>query len=325
MYLITGAAGFIGSCIARELNYQGIDEILLSDKLGTHEKWRNINEVNFYDWVDREELLNFLQETKIKFDCIIHMGACSSTTQTDADFLLHNNYEYTKSLWDFCSEKDIPFIYASSAATYGSGENGYIDSDSLEYNRNLKPLNKYALSKKLFDIYALTRKKFPPRWAGLKFFNVYGSNEYHKGTMASMVYHGFRQFTSKGKIELFKSYKPNIPDGEQKRDFIYIKDVTSVVNFMVQNEVPSGLYNVGTGEARTFFDMEKAVAQALGGSEKDILFKEMPEELKRNYQYYTQAQIQKLRDAGYSKRFYTLEEGVIDYVQEYLNKEYRYY
>ena len=329
MIIVTGAAGFIGSAVVWQLNQLGIDDILISDKLKMEEKWCNISKTSYYDWIDRDELFDFLYKTNIKIEAIIHMGACSATTEKDADFLMKNNYEYTKKLWNYCTEKQIKFIYASSAATYGDGEKGYDDNISLEEHENLRPLNKYGYSKKIFDVWALKQEKTPKIWAGLKFFNVYGPNEYHKGRMASMIFHAYNQYNETGDVKLFKSHKDGYRDGEQLRDFVYIKDVTKVIVFMlgINNEntvMQNGIYNLGTGKARSFYDLAKITLECMGGSKDNIKFIPMPEDLRGRYQYFTEAKMNKLIKNGYTESFYSLEDGVRDYVINYLLKEDKY-
>ncbi len=328
MILVTGAAGFIGSAFVWQLNENGINDIIISDKLQTEEKWKNIAKRDYYDWVDRDELFEWLEveENAEKIKAIVHMGACSATTEKDGDFLMKNNYEYTKKLWDFATERQINFIYASSAATYGMGEQGYNDEIDLEGHKALRPLNKYGYSKKIFDVWALKQEKTPKQWVGIKFFNVYGPQEYHKDRMASMVFHSFNQYVENGYVKLFKSHKDGYADGMQLRDFVYIKDVVKVMNFFLNSDDKSGIYNLGTGKERAFYDLTFNVIKA---SEKEkevkakdvIKFVPMPEDLRGRYQYYTKADMEKLKKAGYTEEFYSLEDGVMDYVENYLMKE----
>ena len=246
------------------------------------------------------------------------MGACSATTEKDFDYLNINNLEYTKTLWNFCIENKIRFIYASSAATYGDGRFGFDDRNEIT---SLIPLNGYGYSKQLFDIWAKKQTKKPLQWVGFKFFNVYGPNEYFKGSMASVIMHGYNSIKKSNNIKLFKSYKEGYGDGEQKRDFIYVKDICKVIKFMIENKEVSGLFNLGTGEARSFYDLAKATFSAL--SLKDnIEFIDMPENIREKYQYFTQAEMDKLKKVGYNDKFYSLEEGIKDYVQNYLEKNY---
>ena len=322
MILITGAAGFIGSAFVWQLNEEGIKDVILVDKLRHEDKWKNIAKREYYDWVDRDELFDWLkvEENAKKIDVIVHMGAISATTETDGDLLMKNNYEFSKKLWDFATERKIQYIYASSAATYGMGEDGYEDNIDLSGHQKLRPLNKYGYSKKIFDVWALKQKETPKQWVGLKFFNVYGPQEYHKGRMASMVFHSYKQAKENGQVKLFKSHKEGYRDGEQLRDFVYIKDVVSVMSWLVKNQNVSGVYNLGTGKARSFYDLSKNTLIS-AGKEPIIEFVDMPEDLRGKYQYFTEANMDKLKKAGYSKEFYSLEDGVKDYVENYLAKE----
>ncbi len=328
MILVTGAAGFIGSAFVWHLNESGINDIIISDKLQTEEKWKNIAKRDYYDWVDREELFQWLsvEENASKIKAIVHMGACSATTEKDGDFLMKNNYEYTKKLWEFSTERQINFIYASSAATYGMGEQGYNDEIDLEGHKDLRPLNKYGYSKKIFDVWALKQEKTPKQWVGIKFFNVYGPQEYHKDRMASMVFHSFNQYKENGYVKLFKSHKDGYEDGMQLRDFVYVKDVVKVMKFFLDSDGKSGIYNLGTGKERAFYDLTfSTIKSAEKGKEvkaKDVIkFSPMPEDLRGRYQYFTKAEMEKLKKAGYDEKFYSLEEGVEDYVENYLMQE----
>ena len=325
MIIVTGAAGFIGSAFVWQLNTMGIEDIIVSDKLRTEDKWLNLAKRKYYDWVDKDELFNYLETTDEKITAIIHMGACSATTEKDMDFLMDNNYEYTKKLWDYAIKKDAVFIYASSAATYGDGELGYNDEIDLEGHTALRPLNKYGYSKKIFDVWALKQKKTPKKWFGLKFFNVYGPQEYHKGRMASMVFHTFNQYNAEKGVKLFKSHKEGYKDGYQLRDFVYIKDVTNVMYFLMKEEgAPNGVYNLGTGGARAFYELAKLTVESMNGDANGIKFVDMPEDLRGKYQYFTEAKMEKLKKAGYNAGFTSLEEGIKDYVQNYLMKEDKY-
>ena len=325
MIIFTGAAGFIGSAFVWQLNEMGIEDIIVSDKLRTEEKWLNLAKRKYYDWVDKDKLFDYLETTAEKITAIIHMGACSATTEKDMDFLMENNYEYTKKLWDYSVKNDAVFIYASSAATYGDGELGYDDEIGLEGHNALRPLNKYGYSKKIFDVWALKQEKTPKKWFGLKYFNVYGPQEYHKGRMASMVFHAFNQYNAEKEVKLFKSHKDGYKDGYQLRDFVYIKDVTNVMYFLMKEaSAPNGVYNLGTGGARAFYELAKSTVEAAGGDASKIKFVEMPEDLRGKYQYFTEAKMDKLKKAGYSRDFTSLEDGVKDYVQNYLMKEDKY-
>ena len=325
MIIVTGAAGFIGSAFVWQLNEMGIEDIIVSDKLRTEEKWLNLAKRKYYDWVDKDKLFDYLETTAEKITAIIHMGACSATTEKDMDFLMENNYEYTKKLWDYSVKNDAVFIYASSAATYGDGELGYDDEIGLKGHNALRPLNKYGYSKKIFDVWALKQEKTPKKWFGLKYFNVYGPQEYHKGRMASMVFHAFNQYNAEKEVKLFKSHKDGYKDGYQLRDFVYIKDVTNVMYFLMKEaSAPNGVYNLGTGGARAFYELAKSTVEAAGGDASKIKFVEMPEDLRGKYQYFTEAKMDKLKKAGYSRDFTSLEDGVKDYVQNYLMKEDKY-
>ena len=318
MIVVTGAAGFIGSAFVWELNRAGIKDIIIADKLRSEDKWKNIAKRAYYDWVDRDELIEKLKNKEIKPTAIVHMGACSATTEKDADFLMKNNYEYSKKLWEVAAEEGISFVYASSAATYGGGEFGYDDNHSGI--TNLRPLNKYGYSKQIFDIWALKQEKKPKHWAGLKFFNVYGPNEYHKGRMASVVLHSFNQVKTANVVKLFKSHREDYEDGGQLRDFVYIKDVVKVIKFFMEGKGESGIYNLGTGEARSFYDLALNTMKFAGKS-PNIEYIDMPVDIRDKYQYFTQANMEKLKKSGYNEAFYSLEDGVKDYVQNYLMNE----
>lgn len=325
MIIVTGAAGFIGSAFVWQLNEEGIKDIILVDKLRNEDKWQNIAKREYYDWVDRDELFDWLaiENNAKKIKAIIHMGAISATTETDGDLLMKNNYEYSKKLWEFCADRNLQYIYASSAATYGLGEDGYEDNIDLKGHEALRPLNKYGYSKKIFDVWALKQEETPKQWVGLKFFNVYGPQEYHKGRMASMVFHSYNQALKDGYVKLFKSHKDGYRDGEQLRDFVYIKDIVSVMSWLLKNPEVTGIFNLGTGKARSFYDLTYHGLKA-GNLGEDIRFVDMPEDLRGKYQYFTEANMEKLKKAGYTKEFYTLEEGVKDYVSNYLAKEDKY-
>jgi ADP-L-glycero-D-manno-heptose 6-epimerase len=313
--VVTGAAGFIGRNVVAELNARGNAELLLVDKLGTDEKWRNLVGLQFEDLIDPLELLKRIEANSLgPVDSIIHLGACSATTERDADFLLKNNYHCTRTLCEWCLKHGVRFVYASSAATYGDGSQGYSDDDRI--TPTLHPLNMYGYSKHLFDLWALKNGLFD-RIAGLKYFNVFGPYEDHKGDMRSVVQKAYHQINSDAEVTLFKSYKAGYADGEQKRDFIYVKDAVDVTLHFAADRTHSGLFNCGTGQSRTWKDLANAVFAAMD-RQPNIRLIEMPEELQGKYQYFTEAQTQKLRSAGYVKPFHTLEEGVKDYVQNYL-------
>ena len=320
--LVTGAAGFIGSCMVQYLNNLGYDQLYLVDDFGVEEKRKNWEQKKFLTVIERAGLLEWLDEYKPVIDIVIHLGARTDTTEFD--YAVHEtlNLEYSKQVWHYCVAKNIPLIYASSAATYGNGENGYKDDHALV--EKLEPLNPYGISKNEFDKWALLQTEQPPSWTGLKFFNVYGPNEAHKHRMASVIWHSFNQIESVGLVKLFKSHHPAYKDGEQLRDFIYVKDVIAVIAWMMQtmtdkqwDKAHNGLYNLGTGQARTFTDLVKATFAGMD-LEPNIEFIDMPEDIRDKYQYFTEADMQKLKSAGYTKPFYSLEEGVMDYVRNYL-------
>lgn len=318
MYIITGGAGFIGSCIVRTLNDMGIEDIVIVDNIASTDKWMNIRNKKYIKYVNKKDFLMELS-TYENVKAIIHMGACSSTTERDFDYLWNNNYEFTKSLWTYCAEKQISFIYASSAATYGDGNQGFDDKMNIDL---LRPLNGYGYSKQLFDQWVKHQAQiFPKQHIGLKFFNVYGPNEYYKGSMASMIFHGFNQIKADGEIRLFKSCNPDYEDGGQLRDFVYVKDICSVIWWMLQNDQVNGLFNLGTGNAQSFQELAEATFRALN-LEPNIRYIDMPEQLKSKYQYYTRAEMNKLREAGYDKPFMNLDAGAKDYVCEHLERGY---
>lgn len=319
--IVTGGAGFIGSCVVRMLNEKGIEDITIVDNIKKTDKWMNMRNKKYIQYINRDEFLARLLEFKDNTSHIIHMGACSATTEKDFDFLYKNNFEYTKTLWDFCADNGISFIYASSAATYGDGSNGFDDKDDI---KKLMPLNGYGYSKQLFDLWAEKQIKMPKQHVGFKFFNVYGPNEYFKGSMASVIFHSFNQINEKGKVGLFKSYKEGYEDGGQLRDFVYVKDICKVIMYMIDNPNISGLFNLGTGKARSFYDLAIATFRAME-VEPNIEFIEMPETIRGKYQYYTQANMEKLKSVGYTEDFYSLEDGAKDYVQNYLIKTMKVY
>ena len=315
--IITGAAGFIGRNTVAELNARGNTDLLLVDALGTDEKWQNLLGLGFEDLISPDELLKRVHSNSLgKIASIIHLGACSGTTERDADYLLRNNYQYTRTLCEWSLAHDVRFVYASSAATYGDGSRGYSDDDQI--TPTLRPLNMYGYSKHMFDLWALRHYLFD-RIVGLKYFNVFGPYEDHKGDMRSVVQKSFHQINTTGEVSLFKSYKEGYADGEQKRDFIYVKDAVAVTLHFAENRANSDLFNCGTGIARTWKDLATAVFTAMG-KKPNIKMIEMPAHLQGKYQYFTQAEMTKLRAAGYTKPFLTLEEGVKDYVQNYLAK-----
>ena len=326
MIIVTGAAGFIGSCMVQYLNELGYENIVLVDDFGVEEKRRNWEGKNYFAIVERYTLFDWLELHNPTIDFFIHLGARTDTTEFDYAIHEELNVEYSKKAWNYCTNKQVPLIYASSAATYGSGEKGYDDNTNPEV---LEPLNPYGVSKNEFDKWALNEKVHPPFWAGLKFFNVYGPNEYHKERMASVIFHSFNQIQKNGIVKLFKSHRPDFEDGKQLRDFVYVKDVIKVIVWMMENiqqpiinslQFLSGIYNLGTGKARTFEDLVKATFAGLDKAPK-IEYIDMPNDIRDKYQYFTEANMQKLRDAGYSDTFYNLEDGVIDYVKNYLRKD----
>lgn len=319
MIIVTGGAGFIGSCVVRTLNDAGRDDILIVDNISETDKWINMRNKRYIKYVHKSKFLEELPSYE-RVEAIIHMGAQSSTTERNFDYLWENNFEYTKALWNYCAEKQISFIYASSAATYGDGSLGFDDKSPIDV---LQPLNGYGYSKQLFDLWVLHQAKAKPAQAvGLKFFNVYGPNEYFKGSMASMVFHGFNQIKADGEIRLFKSCNPDFEDGGQLRDFVYVKDICKIIMWLLANPKVNGLFNVGTGRAQSFRELAEATFHALDMS-PNIKYIDMPEKLRGKYQYYTQADMSKLREFGYNEPFVDLESGVSDYVINHLAKEYR--
>lgn len=324
MIIVTGGAGFIGSNVVAELQEQGYKDIVVVDWLGNQEKWKNIAKRELAAIVPPEDMFPFLALHQAEIDAIIHMGAISTTTETDVDLIIRSNFELSWKLWEFCRDNDKQFIYASSAATYGDGSQGFVDDNNINALNALRPLNPYGWSKALFDRKVarevLEKRKTPKQYVGLKFFNVYGPNEYHKGGQKSVIAHIFPLVKNNEEVKLFKSYNPNYKDGEQLRDFVWVGDVTDVILWMLKNPQTNGIFNVGTGTARSFYDLAKATWNAVGNEPK-IGFKEMPETLRDKYQYYTQADLTRLRKAGFTKQMTTLEEGVRKYVQNFLIKE----
>ncbi len=323
MIVVTGAAGFIGSCMISRLNQDNFNYIIAVDDFSNPEKNLNLDGKTIQERVDRKDFFNWLQrdENWRYVEFIIHLGARTDTTEFDTTIFDELNVEYSKKVWQACIDHQIPLVYASSAATYGLGEFGYEDREDIQ--AQLKPLNPYGVSKNDFDKWALQQDKKPFFWAGLKFFNVYGPNEYHKGRMASVIMHAYNQIGKTGSMKLFKSHNPDFKDGEQIRDFIYVKDVVEIILFLIHHRKDSGLYNVGTGEARTFLDLTKSTFEAMG-VEENISFMDTPEDIRDKYQYFTEANMNKLRKIGYDKPFTSLEDGVKDYVSNYL-KEKKYY
>lgn len=315
MIIITGAAGFIGSCLVQKLNAEGYYDLVLVDDFSSENKNKNFEGKRYSKQVEREAFSEWLRENHLHVQFVFHIGARTDTTEMDVKLFNRLNLDYTKTIWNICSEFGLPLVYASSAATYGLGELGYDDDESKI--PMLKPLNPYGDSKNDFDIWALEQEKKPYFWAGLKFFNVYGPNEYHKGRMASVIFHTFNQIKKTGAMKLFKSHNPAFKDGEQMRDFVYIKDVVNVLYFMMHHRKDSGIYNLGTGKARTFLDLATQTFHAMD-TPVSISFVPTPEDIREKYQYFTEANMEKLRSIGYSLDFYSLEEGVEDYVKNYL-------
>lgn len=315
-YIVTGGAGLIGSAVVWALNQAGETDILIVDHLGTSEKWKNLRALKYTDYMEREEFMECILQDDLPEDVegIIHMGACSSTTETDATYLVHNNFEYTKILAEYAVENDIRFVYASSAATYGGGECGYKD-DEAEIEK-LRPLNMYGYSKQMFDLWA-KKHGLLDSITGVKFTNVYGPNEWHKGSMRSMVCRSFEQIRDTGCVKLFKSCHPDYKDGEQKRDFIYVKDAVDMVLFLLKNPQLTGLYNIGSGKAETWNELVSAAFAAMG-KEVNIEYVDMPEHLKAKYQYYTCADMTKMREAGYTKEPMSLQDAIRDDICCYL-------
>lgn len=324
MILVTGGAGFIGSCVVAKLDEMGIRDVYVVDWLRDDDRWKNIAKHEIGGVILPEQLDNFLAEHENEITAVIGMGAISTTTERDVDAILVNNQQLAWKLWKFCRDHDAQYIYASSAATYGDGANGFEDRQDLEYLKALRPLNPYGWSKASFDVKVAREiemgRKTPRQWAALKFFNVYGPNEYHKGGQKSVIAHIFPSVKAGEPVKLFKSYKEGYADGWQLRDFVYVDDVVNVIAWLLQNPQVSGVFNVGTGKARSFFDLAKATWNALG-LEEQVVYVDMPEAIRDRYQYFTEADISKLRAAGYDTPMTELEDGVKDYVLNYLNKE----
>ncbi len=315
MIIVTGGAGFIGSALVQGLNQKGFEDIWVVDKLDHPEKQKNLEGIVYSRWVDKDVFLKEVTESKLPAcTAILHMGACSSTTETDEAYLRANNFEYTRSMAKYCLKKGVRFIYASSAATYGAGENGYSDDES--FLEILKPLNLYGASKQWFDLWAKEAGVLKDI-VGLKYFNVYGPNEYHKEAMQSMVRKGFLQVRDVGSLKLFKSYKSEFGDGGQERDFIYIRDAVAMTLFFLEHKNMGGIYNVGSGEARNWNDLATAIFKA-ANKKVDIKYVEMPESIRDQYQYHTCAEMKKIRSAGYAEPITSLEEGIADYIRNYL-------
>lgn len=313
--VVTGAAGFIGSCLVGFLNARGFHQLILVDDFTKTAKDPNLEGKSFLAKLERTQFFDWLNSAPRQIDFVFHIGARTDTTEFNYAIHQELNVEYSQKLWNYCITHNIPMVYASSAATYGGGELGYDDRHELSFQ--LKPLNPYGVSKNEFDKWALQQQAQPPFWAGLKFFNVYGPNEYHKGRMASVIWHAFNQIKATGKVKLFRSHRPDFADGRQLRDFVYVKDVLKVCFWLMENQPASGIYNLGTGKARAFEDLVKATFKGLD-LEPVIEFIDMPEDIRDKYQYFTEANMDKLRKAGYTEPFYSLEAGVDDYVRQYL-------
>ncbi len=318
MIIVTGAAGFIGSNLVGKLNNENYEDIMVVDEFSNPHKNQNLEGKKFIEKLHRDLLASWLNNGNKKIDLIFHIGARTDTAEFDKSVFDKLNLGYSKELWQLCSKFQIPLIYASSAATYGLGELGY--EDSHEIIQHLKPLNPYGESKNEFDKWVLHQETTPPFWYGFKFFNVYGPNEYHKGRMASVIFHTYNQVQSTGKMKLFRSHRPDVKDGEQKRDFVFVNDVTDVLLYFMQLKADSGIYNLGTGRARTFLDLAKGTFNALN-IPVNIEFIDTPADIRDKYQYFTEATLGKLRRAGYSKSFTELENGIEDYIKNYLTSK----
>ncbi len=318
MIVITGAAGFIGSTILQKLNEEGREDLILVDEFSRADKNRNFLNKGFLEAIDRDVFTAWFWEHAPEIEGVIHMGARTDTTEKDTAVFDRLNLNYSKELWQICTQYQIPFVYASSAATYGLGELGYDDRhDIIE---ELKPLNPYGVSKNDFDIWVMKQEEQPPFWAGLKFFNVYGPNEYHKGRMASVILHTVRQIRETGGMKLFRSHRSDIQHGHQSRDFVYIRDVVDMVLFLYRQQPENGLFNIGTGQARTFLDLATNTFKSLG-LEPNISFVDTPADIRDTYQYFTEANMRKIRQVGYNQPFHSLEQGVEDYVKNYLMED----
>ncbi|MBA3705101.1 MAG: ADP-glyceromanno-heptose 6-epimerase [Bacteroidetes bacterium] len=321
MIIVTGAAGFIGSCLVSKLNQEGFQDIVIVDDFNDPVKMQNLEGKIFSQKIHRSDFIQWLKDNQRLVQFIFHIGARTDTTEFNKEIFDKLNLNYTKDLWKICVEFGLPLVYASSAATYGLGEFGY--EDNHEVIEKLKPLNPYGDSKNDFDKWAIKQEKKPYFWVGLKFFNVYGPNEYHKGRMASVIFHAYNQIQEKGMMKLFRSHNPKYKDGEQLRDFVYVKDVVEVCYFLLHHRKDSGIYNLGSGKARSFLDLVKNTFSSLG-KQPNIEFIDTPIDIRDKYQYFTEANMNKLKAIGYNKPFNTLEKGVEDYVKNYL-KEKKYY
>ena len=318
MIVVTGGAGFIGSAFVWKLNREGIDDIVIVDRLGTSEKWKNLVNLRFIEYIKKDDFLQMIYADQVPFkaSAVIHMGACSSTTERDADYLWMNNYLYTCRLADWALRNQVRFIYASSAATYGEGTGGFADDDALI--PGLRPINMYGYSKQVFDLWVL-KQQAEKKMAGIKFFNVFGPNEYHKGDMASVIFKSFNQIRETGRVRLFKSYRKEYGDGEQVRDFVYVKDCVEILWWLLEHVEVNGIFNLGTGKARSWNDLVRAVFAAMG-MKPEVEYIDMPPGLSGQYQYFTEAKMDKLRATGCPLAFRSLEDAVRDYVANYLQK-----
>jgi ADP-L-glycero-D-manno-heptose 6-epimerase len=318
MIIVTGGAGFIGSAFVWKMNMERVDDIIIVDDLGESDKWRNLVNRRYTDYIHKNDFLDMVMADHVPFDvkAVVHMGACSSTTERDADYLMENNYRYTMRLAEWALHNDVRFIYASSAATYGDGTRGFSDDDVV--TKTLQPINMYGYSKQILDLWAL-RTGAAGKIAGIKFFNVYGANEYHKGDMTSVVFKAFHQIRETGKVRLFKSHKPEYPDGGQLRDFVYVKDCVDVLWWLLVHRHVNGIFNLGTGRARTWNDLISAVFSAMD-IPPQIEYIDMPEAIRNQYQYFTEAKMDKLGASGCPVVFHSLEDGVRDYVVNHLQK-----
>ena len=316
MIVVTGAEGFIGSCLVARLNQDGFNDLVLVDDFGAIEnRERNLEGKKYTALVERKDFFEWLNLNTIELEFVFHIGARTDTTESDEQIFKELNVDFSKRLFKVCANEGIPLVYASSAATYGDGAFGYDDNENGL--NQLQPLNPYGRSKNEFDIWALAQEKQPLFWAGLKFFNVFGPNEYHKKRMASVIFHAFHQIQTEGKVKLFQSHRPDYKDGEQKRDFIYVKDLCDVCIYLMHHRKNSGIYNLGTGEARTWNDLVAAIFTALG-KETNIEYIPIPEDIREKYQYFTEANMDKLRSIGYTNKFLSVEDAVLDYVKNYL-------
>lgn len=319
MIIVTGAAGFIGSQMIKKLNNENFNAIIAVDKFDNPVKNKHLEQCKILNKIDRDVFHEWIKDNQKEIEFIFHLGARTDTAEFDRDLLFTLNTKYSQKIWAHCVDYQIPLVYASSAATYGAGELGYTDDDNII--PDLKPLNPYGESKNAFDLWAITQHVAPFFWAGLKFFNVYGANEDHKNRMASVVWHAYHQIRNTGEMKLFRSHNPEYKDGEQMRDFIYVRDVVDVCYFLMRQRTHAGIYNLGTGKARTFHDLTSAVFKAMNKTEK-ITFIDTPVDIRDKYQYFTEATMDKLRGIGYNEKYTELEQGIKEYVTDYLMKRY---